>query len=961
MKYAQWNELLLDYYFLEDKGHEVFLGLDKDSLVDYVIDKGYFDDEIKRVQAAAPNRIIDPEAYIWLNFTRIFRDSKGNSCKDSLLSLFRENLANSFSPDRTPTVFPFIALLTIPLSNNPEMDPRNFYTRVNQFLVSNGLIKPYESIGTNDMRQFERPSLKTMWENLSIWANSEGYHYAVKASTESGHKYVGPFMAESLLTATQRDKYKYIFYFAGLTPEQEISDERIVSILNEHHRHIGYTDDTAWKKQFGVYQDIFIAEFKRQYEKWDGNTVIRQRSGNHKLSTDIGSFRKLYIHLTVFRNNYIFALIPRFNDAEVGAEYSYLCQDGSEYSFGITVDGFANLQLRSSSIAQSVESSTPIVLKDKSNNKNFLKYVNEDFFLFEQHYNAFISGAKLRLGGKFYVLVKKDKLSVFQDWLYENGATEITVKNDFSSIYSLFFIGCAKTPLVSHTSLDCSEKVSAELTSTFILSKDKDSISVYQGLPIYFKIDGVDISSDRIYAVFNIGVRLENRALAYDEERGLWALPPVSSALLADTPFTLYRNDVQISSQQYKAIDFKQLGDDEYDEIAFDRWGDYSEDSEPLIKGLAINTVHSTAFILGDHMAKFGKEPVIKQIQYLGSDYLLYWLSSRPRTDKQSYKDSLAVLLAKNPEEIKYKITSVLDNYFRLGYINYAFHDGKHIIAVNKPSLILIPSGASSIHEPGGLTKIECTDKKWKALLTGARTPQFVDKLLRQAQGFRFQGDSLKVQIDEAINPLYPQRIMFWASSKNTIREFALKYHLGFQASIYANTLLSELGSVQDYFEHTINCNQLKYKSYESINDRRVVDYKKLEEFMNSQSRIRYDSGITTSFTEDKSVVTYYPQKFNEQTVLWYKGEQYSVDKYWGHFIGAMLLGAKVARVTDTRTHILLPQPIKLPILYARAFTLMSAEIPDNQNGRRFYQLCENPFANALSYSKILEKLNQNI
>ncbi len=961
MKYAQWNELLLDFYFLEDKGHEVFLGLDKETLIDYVIDKGFFDDEIKRVQAATPGKIIDPENYIWSNFLRIFRDNKGNSSKDSLLRLFREKMANSFSPDRTPAIFPFIALFTIPLSNNPEMDPRNFYTRVKNFLIENGLISPSESIGANDMRQLQRPSLKTMWENLSIWAISEGYHYSVKASTETGHKYVGPFMAESLLTATQRDKFKFVFYYAGLTPEQEISDDRIVNILNEYHKHIGYTDDTAWKKHFGLYQDIFVSEFKRQYEKWDGNTVIRQRSGNHKMNAEIGSFRKLYIHLVVFRNNYVFSLIPRFNDAEVGAEYSYSCPDNSEFSFAITVDGYANAQFRSSIIADNVSTSTPIVLKDQSNAKNFLKFINEDFFLFEQHYNAFISGSKLRLGGKFYFLIKHDKLADYQVWLQENSAIEIKTKNDFSSVYSLFFIGCAKTSFVNHTSLDCSEKVSAELTSTFILNKNKVWISVYKGLPVFFKIDGVDISKDRIYAVFNIGIRLENRELLYNEERGLWALPPVSTAYLIDTSFTLYRNDVQISSQQYRLVDFQQLGVDDYNEIAFDKWGDYSEEPDPLIKGLSVKAVHSTAFILGEHMAQFGKNPVIAPVKYEFADYLLYWLSSRPRTDKQAYKDSLAVILAENPEDIKYKITSVLDNYFRLGYVNYAYHNGEYIIAVNKPTLILIPSGAISTHIPGGLTKIECTDKKWKALLTGARTPQFIEKLLRQAQGFSYCGDSIKIQIDEAISPLYPQRILFWAASKETIREFAQKYHLGFQPSIYADTLLKKLGSVYDYFVHILANNHLEHKSYENINDRRVVDYKKLEGLMNSEERIRYDSGVTTSFSKDKSIVTYYPQKFNERTILWYNGDQFNVDKYWGHFIGAMLLGAKVAYVTDNTSHIVLPQPIKLPMLYARAFTLMSAEIPDNQNGKRFYQLCENPFANALHYISILKKLNQNI
>lgn len=961
MKYSQWNELLLDFYFQEDKGHEVFLGLDKETLIDYVVDKGVFDEEIKRVQEARQGRTVDSEVYIWNNFLRIFRDEKGAGSKAVLLSLFKNKLADSLFPDRTPSVFPFIALLTIPLSNNPEMDPRNFYTRVNHFLISNNLINPNESIGSNDMRQIDHPSLKTMWENLAIWAKSEGYRYAVKASTESGHRYVGPFMAESLLTATQRDKFKFIFYYAGLTPEQEISDDRIVTILNTYHKHIGYTDDTSWGKHFGNFQDIFISEFKRQYEKWDGNTVIRQRSGNHKMNAEIGSFRKLYLHLTVFRGNFIFALIPRFNDAEIGSEFSYSCPDGSEYSFSISVDGFANSLLRTPLLERQVTAASPIVLKDNSNPRNFLKFVNEDFFLFEQYYNAFISGAKLRLGGKFYILIKREVLSDFQGWLQENDAIDYTARIEFSSVYSLFFIGCVRTPLGGHSSLDCSERVSAELTSTFVLQRNNDFIFVYKGLPIFYKINGVDVSRDRIYAVFNNGVRLENCDLSYDEERGLWVLPPIDYAFWVDTPFTLYRNDVQISPQRYRAIDFKQMTEKEYAEISFDKWGNYSEDDDSLIKGLSLNANHSTADILGDHMARFGKESTITNVEYKKQDYLLYWLSSRPRTDRQAYRDSLMVLLAKNPEEIQYKITSVLDNYFRLGYINYAYHEGKQIIAVNKPTLVLIPSGATTIHTPGEFTRIECSDKRWKVLLTGARTPQFMEKLIRQAREFRYKGESLTVQVDEPVSPLYPQRILFWASSKEMIKEFAQKYGLRFQASIYADTLLKALGSVQDYLDHTLECNRLEHKSYEFINDRRVVDYKKLEELMGSPCRIRYDSGITTAFTEEKAIVTYYPQKYNEQTVLWYNGEQYAVDKYWGQFVGAMLLKAKIAHITESKSHIVLPQPIKLPILYARAFTLMSAEIPDNHNGRRFYQLCENPFANALSYTRILEKLNQNI
>ena len=105
MKYSQWNDILFEYYFLEDKGHQVFLGLDKDTLVDYVIDKGYFNDVVKRVQLATPQRVINPDEYIWNDFLRVFRDKNGHSNKDSLLFYLQQK------PNRYYIIFlPFLQL-----------------------------------------------------------------------------------------------------------------------------------------------------------------------------------------------------------------------------------------------------------------------------------------------------------------------------------------------------------------------------------------------------------------------------------------------------------------------------------------------------------------------------------------------------------------------------------------------------------------------------------------------------------------------------------------------------------------------------------------------------------------------------------------------------------------------------------------------------------------------------------
>ncbi len=177
MNYLQWNDLLIDYYFGDDDGHDVFLGIDKESLIDYVMERGVFSEEITQAHESSSTPI-NPEKYIWDSFTKLFRGR--DFSKSFFLNLFQKHLENSDDPTKTPTVFPFIALMIMPLANHPEMDSRNFYTRVTHFLHSNAIIKSDESIGTSDMRRFNSPSIQAMWENLEAWASCNGYAYSLK-------------------------------------------------------------------------------------------------------------------------------------------------------------------------------------------------------------------------------------------------------------------------------------------------------------------------------------------------------------------------------------------------------------------------------------------------------------------------------------------------------------------------------------------------------------------------------------------------------------------------------------------------------------------------------------------------------------------------------------------------------------------------------------------------------------
>lgn len=962
MKYLQWNDIIFEYYFGGEKEHEVFLGIDKDSLIDFVLEKGVFEKEIALVIEKNPSRKIEPRLYVWNNFTQLFR-SVNLSSKDVLFRVFREHLLDSITPDKMPTIFPCIALFLMPLANNPEMDPRNFYDRVTAFLREEHIIGQFECVGTTDMSQFDKPTLRTMWENLELWARSEGYSYRVKSRTNAYAKYVSPFMAESLLTATQRDKFKVIFYESGLTPDQDMPEKRIISILEKQHKIIGYTDETAWKKVFDNYKDILISEFRRQYNKWDGNTIVRLHENERCYSRDYGNNKKLYPCMKIFRGNYTFYFKAIFNDADPGSDFEYISSSGlPNFSFSISSDGYSEETYKPTNIESIVSSGEGIMLRDVGNSRNRLSFHNEDFFLFEQYFNTYTSSCHLKIGGKFYFLVKKTCLEEYLPWLTENAAIEISSRHSFDSQYILFLIESVRTSMQSHDALNCETRRSIKVIDTFVIRKDPSKMVLYQGLPAYFQIEGINVAEDKVRIVFNQGCRLSDKQLEYDEERRLWKVPVITNKLQLGENFQVYCNDELLSSARFSFGNFDSLDDDLYEEIGYDAWGNYVEEDAEF-KGLTINCNPGLASMLEQNMKQFGKDPEFEKKSYEQTDFLLYWLSSRARTNKDDFTEAIRVqvqnVTASEKTLKKWSVRTLIDNYCRLGYINYAYHQGKHIIAVNRPTFILLPSSVRKTNVGGTLSSVSCSDKQYKLLLTGARTPDFIEKLLRRAEGFNYNGHRFQIQIDKTIGPLYPQRIIFWASSIEAIKSFSEKFGIQYQHSFYANSLLELLGSVDDYENYiTEEYNDFR-ETYEGFSDCITIDYKVLSELMENNAYFKMEKVLGATFNRDAAVVSYFPGKYKEKTILWKNQKQYPIDKYWGHFIGMKMVGAKITKVDHQNTTLQLPFFIKLPVLYARALTMMTGEIPDTSNGKRIYQLCDNPFAGASSPDTILKKLNQ--
>ena len=963
MKYAEWNQILIDYYFNESRENEAFLGIEKESFIDYLVDKDIFSEEYYAVLSKNPTYNRDIRTYIWNNFIQLFKKREYYS-KDTLFCLFDTYLYNSRNSSLTPMIFPFIALFLMPLANNPEMNASNFYDRLTAFLKENYIIKDNESIGTPDMSQIKNPTLDLMWKNLESWAQTEGYNYHLK-NGGSSHKYVGPFMAESLLNANQRDRFKVVFYEAGLTQDLTIDDARIIKILNLHHRHLGFTDNEKWKTILKNYKDVLISEFRRQYYKWDGNTIVRTHRNNRRVNVDTGTNKKLYLGMDIFRSNYSFYLKARFNEVEPGTDYLYQ-NTGNRYEFRIANDGFANEKFICDNLEQLIISNKGIELCDSKNKKNRLSFQNEEIYLLEKYYQTYTSSCQLKIGGKFYVLVSRTSQAPIKDWLEANRARRIDFRNRINEHYDLYYIDEVKSSLPTVRILDCDVKVSAKLVNTYHFNKDNIDY-IYQGLPAHFDIQGVNVSHDNVRALIDDGVRRTEISLNYNEDTRLWVMPPVSNKFLLAGKFTLYCNDQIISSKIYGFTDFPSLDNEEYNEICYNKWGEYTEEIGAVIQGMKVNIVNGLAPFLKINMDKFGRRPLISDTQYEYKDFLLYYLSAMPRISKADFIEAVKVQVHNNITNeyslSRWSIRSLIDNYFRLGYINYAYYSNQHIIAINKPTLVLIPSKVNRTVNENQLATVKgnnCKEKYFKAMLTGARSPKFIEQLINNVNGFDNEGKRILLQIDEQKNPLYPQRITLWCEDELTIKKFADRYGINFQVSIYANSLLNCIGSVKNYEKYIYEKYDDFSETYEGFSDYSVLNFRYMADCAEEKGRINFNNIYRDEFDPDGDIVTYFPGKYSEKSILWKDGKQYPVDKYWGQFIGMNMQESRVIEIDRENNTIKIPKYIRLPFLFARALTLMTGEIPEITNDRRAYELCDNPFAQAIAPEAIIEKLGQN-
>ena len=954
MNYFTWNEIICSVFF-NQKESMTFLSIDKETLIDAAIQSDEFSQQLKKCSKEGLS-LKEKRKYAWADFLHIFynTDTKKPSKKDLFHLWYMKILESAANYHSKPSIFPFIALFIIPLSNDPNLSAQAFYPKVNVFLKRNHIIAADEEINTPDMTKIST-WIDFMWYNLSEWAAANGFIFSVSSRSQSGRAtYVQPFLSQLIFTANQRSRFKLMFYKAGLTPAITVDDSYAIRVLSNNYELIGLTQQ-RWDFIKSNYKSSAISIFQRELDAWDGMAIVQTESGRRKSTEYLGVNQNLLLHLHSNRFGWHFGLCANLPDASFGEEFTYDSRSFGTYNFTVDNNGLADTVIWNDEICTAINKNEPIQLSKDGDRRVKLTYSPASFILLEYSFGHFIACRKLQAGREYMVLIHKDKMTEYQQWTADNSG-EIINCHPLSSSFTLIRIQSAvkDAPTSSLRQLHFETKPSIELVDTLSLGKTNDgAIILYNGFPAFFKVQGINIATDRVHAFFNSEGRIDDKDLEYDKDSNLWRLPVVRNVFMLQKQFQIYCNDQPLSPTKYKIEDFKILNNSDFDEIQFNRFGEYDETGEFI----GLNTRPSNTRInwtgLYNTMQREGEAIPSLKPNYKNNDYILYFLSSRSRCERKDMEATIRVLIQNKiynfDSNNKWAIRTLVDNYFRLGYINYAYCDGKHIVAINKPSLLLIPPKIKKESFFGKMKAFKHKENFWTCLFTGARTPDSVNSLIQRASSFTYKNYHLAIRIEDSQVELLPQSIFLLSSSIDALAAFAERYGYSFSRSFYSATLLESIASLDDYIQHTTQTeSESKYDGIESFER---IDYRRLA-----------DEGKTYK-CHDKNVgadvVSYFPGSFREKTILWLNGRQYDVDKHWGHLIGMKIKGAKIIKYSDEEHLITMPITIQLPRLYARALTMITGRIPLEANWQRVYEVYDSPWAKFADPNMILMKLNQ--
>lgn len=980
MTYDSWNDLICKYYFRNTSESKVIFHITLQDLVEFVKEENV---EIAKDRFAAEFS----DEFIRTDFvSKFWIDIKtGNRNIDDLQDKIIKLKEQAVASRNYKNLLAIVAVLIMPICENDDLElhGNNYYGHLLPFLKTNRFINKEKRVG-NFLGAIK---LDDIWNYIDLWAAEKDLPFksSLTVSENGATRYVNSLMKESLLSPSKLQKFRILFDKGGLVPSANIEDERLMSTFKTHYSSIGLSQTKFKQLTKKDFKEYIVSVLRNEYDNWDGTTKIKEKDKKTgRVKEEAGNtYYPLYLQMdyNVHSNDARFALQLFCSDIDNFDEMSFVTEVGNNHlpEIYIKSDGYANRPfMMEESLLSKVMAERQGCFGIYEENMRSIRgrFVVTDYYLLKLYRNKYIATNEFIKGEFYFVLVRAESLSSFDSWLQGNGAT-VVMEGLFDGSYNLYRIEHAIEELPHRNNLTFKTEIRCKSVNNLEVKTDSysDTILLSNLMPALFQITGVDVYKDKIYAVSVNDPHRNSSELTYNHERNVWVLKVFTNIFQIKKEFQLYCNETPIPyGHIYKFSDF--VMPTTFKEIKLDKWGKVSDDA--FSNGLELpenvirkNLINWSALNLQMNNAT---QQALSQAIYNERDYMLYAITSASYdTSKsiitlewlKSIKDRLMSELSEEKEKEhkdKYALQNTLADYFRLGYINYAYTNNGLTISANRPTLILLTPEFHRDIIPGingkKIVSKKCTERTYKCLLTGGRTIALVNEIVKLQQRYNYQVEF----IDDA-NALMPQTIYVHAENRSSFKELAERCNLLYQDNIYANALIETLPSVVDYIDKQKA--DADERDLFEVHNYRSIDYNKMAEIY--PSKLETGRAISNqevdkdTFDKENDIVTFFPGTRDEVTVMITEGRMLEVDKYWGHFVGMHYAHAKVVQHNPDAAELSLPQQIRLPLLYARALTLLTGKTPESTFGSRTYSIGVNPyaFASASNPDTILLKLGQ--
>ncbi|MBV6426340.1 MAG: hypothetical protein KIPDCIKN_00852 [Haliscomenobacter sp.] len=909
MKYLEWNNVIGSLLFNESMaGKEVYLFLTHQELIEAGKATGNYDSQ--------------PEASIWDDFIRAIRNGiPGEPAKGNYLDKVQAAYVKktTLRIDGIEILYPpylcYLVLTVLPVLEsqgqqiNDTLRTNNYYARINNF---------FERYNIPTLpNQNQNHNWNHIWQHLSDWSTKTKKTdlgiFTVR-NFSNAWIYAGIPLSQCLIDPKALKRLPAVFLKEGLVPNGFIHDNEWRALLEKtwvndlHQRQPVIVHIRAEGDEMGK---VVIEIVKQAYNNWKGGTELEEEQKPHQPFTRIkkeGIRSRLFLAFKLDRSRGEFRWGCRMyskNDYPEDLSFNGLpCFESREYWSNQLELGFLE----------------KTVLKDVAN--------KWEAVLPEKDLRLFIGGANLNLAADYWIetdefssispmrlLCRNSRRQDVEEWgkhFVVPGKFRELTKDDFDGIPDTWILFEFQYP---QKAIDGIQITSSSGAKRIILTGGvKLGTRTYlHGCLPEIEIENTDGFEEVFLELVPGGnkVALQKKTLG----DGRWMLPPT---LNPSDEFIVSAGTEKTPPQRIAAETLESLKLDNAICPKRNRFGVVDDNENTcyvqgsLIQGFDFTRqkIYEHRFTPNSNYSSFTRNSADNYNTANG--LLLEFLTRRKTCHPGEFFEAFEQVLYRKitgeleDENVNLAILKrqVLNWYDFLGYVDFDYQSKR--IVTNPPQMFLIPT-------PSGR----------RALLTGARTPDFVEKVFESAKNLGLQMEVTPQAGARKSWLLLPDTLYVKAMDMQdygtwALRTFADSLGIYFDpAHIVQWGLLHFSASIDDY-ENQLNP------------DERFEDWDWSRKVFNPDT-FRFERHENEHFDRSYTLVEYQLNAYTYYHILWRNGIAYHVDKSWGRWMVLKHLKKQVI-FRDNNDMTAIPTGTPLPRLISESLMLCSGRIPTTKD-----------------------------